>query len=120
MWMDVAKTMISASGIAAALLTSLALGKDFDPLVAHSVKISTVSFVLCVCVSMFLILTLARGHETAKARYLSEQREKGSRMEIREGPLSNFALCLTLAGAFIALSTFFVGFLFLGRIVWHI
>jgi len=123
MWIDAAKTMITASGIAAALLASLTLGsqtKTLSALVVRSVKTATVSLVACVCVSMFLILAPARGHETAKARYLEKRRREGHQGEIKEGPLSDFALRIILSAAFIALSCFFVGFLFLGRIVWHI
>jgi len=125
MWIDAAKTMITASGIAAALLASVALaGHRTDPLsalVASSVKAATVSLVVCVCVSMFLILALARGHEAAKARHVEQRRrENYKREKTTEGPLSNFALCVTLSAAFIALSAFFLGFLFLGRIVWNI
>jgi hypothetical protein len=124
MWIDAAKTMISASGIAAALLASLTLAPHqtdkLSPIVASSVKTATVSLVVCVCVSMFLILALARGHEAAKSRQKEKKRPEGCAEKITEGPLSNFALCITLLASFIALSSFFVGFLFLARLVWHI
>jgi multisubunit Na+/H+ antiporter MnhB subunit len=121
MWMDAAKTMITASGIAAALLASLTVGhQTMSPLVVYIVKSATVCLVVCVCVSMFLFLALARGHETAKSRYTEKRRQEGYQGEIREGPLSNFALCIILSAALIALSGFFLGFLFLARIVWHI
>jgi hypothetical protein len=124
MWIDAAKTMITASGIAAALVASLTLAAHqsnmLSALVTSSVKTATVSLVVCVCVSMFLILSLARGHEAAKARYIARRPQEGHQGEIKEGPLSNFALCITLLAAFLALSSFFVRFLFLARIVWHV
>jgi hypothetical protein len=123
MWMDAAKTMISAAGIAAALLASLsASARDKTVLSAigtFSLKSATVCLVMCVCVSMFLILSLARGHEAAKARENLKPRPPGSG-QVKEGPLTDFALSITLLAAFVALSSFFVGFLFLARIMWHI
>jgi uncharacterized protein (DUF2062 family) len=121
-WIDAAKTMISASGIAAALLATLAARQTpiLNPLVASSVKAATAILVVCVCASMFLILALARGHEAAKARYMTKLRAEGHQGEIKEGPLSYFALRVMLVSAFVALSGFFVGFLFLVRIVWHL
>jgi hypothetical protein len=123
-WIDAAKTMISASGIAAALLAAFALSAQQtntpnqtpSALIASNVKISTVNLVICVCVSMFLILALSRSHEAAKAR--RQQEHMGEK--ITEGPLSDFALFIILPAAFVALSSFFIGFLFLARIVWHI
>jgi hypothetical protein len=124
LWIGAAETMITASGIAAALVASLTLAahqaKMLSPFVASSLKTATVSLVVCVCVSMFLILALARGHETAKARYSEKRRRDGYLGEIKEGPLSNFALSIILLAAFVALSGFFVGFLYLARIVWNI
>ena|ERR1700678_2046633 len=118
MWIDAAKTMISAAGIAAALLASVSTRQNnsLSPLVPHSLKFATVTFVICVCVSMALILTLARGHEMAKGRAQLAQKDK----TLTGGPLSNLALGLSLGLAFFALSGFFVGFLFLARIVWHL
>ena len=122
-WIDVAKTMITSAGIAAALLATLAARQinvlsDFT---ASNVRTATVSLVVCVCVSMFLILALARGHEAAKSHYIQNKRREGCETtQIKEGPLSNLALRITLTAAFIALSTFFIGFLYLARIVWHI
>jgi hypothetical protein len=122
MWIDAAKTMITASGIAAALVTSLSIGlqNGLKPLVLLSVKVAVVNLIICVCVSMLLIVTLSRAHETAKARNIEKSRGDGLKGEIKEGPLSDFALALVLASSWMALSTFFFGFLFLGRIVVHI
>jgi hypothetical protein len=118
MYTDAAKTMISAAGIAAALLASLSTHQNnsLAPLVAKSIKTATISLVVCVCVSMALILTLARGHEEAKG--LEQLKHPGTK--VTSGPLSDFYLRTTLAFAFVALSCFFVGFLFLARIVWHL
>lgn len=123
-WIDVAKTMITASGIAAALLASLTLGRPtmmLSPLVAFSVKSATVFLVVCVCVSMVVILILARGHEAAKSRHIEGLRRAGQpTLGIREGLLNHSTFSLMLFAAFVALSGFFLGFLFLARIVRHI
>jgi hypothetical protein len=123
-WIDVVKSMITASGIAAALLASLSLGRPtiaLSPIVTRSVKSASVLLVLCVCVSMVAILVLARGHETAKASFVTEEREAKRPTEgIREGLLEIPTFGLLLFAGFVALSGFFVGFLFLARIVWHI
>lgn len=121
MWMDAAKTMITASGIAVALVASLTLRSQketFDPLLIFSIKIATVSLVTCLCASMVYILALSRGHEAAKARNTERLRLKGDDREVKDGPLSDFALYIILGSGFVALSGFFIGFLFLGRIVW--
>lgn len=124
MWIDVVKTMISASGIAAALLAALTLGSPAGtvrPLVAHSVKSATVLLVICVCVSMVAILILARGHETAKSRNLERlRRQDQPTTGVTGGLLEISTFCFLLLAGFISLSGFFVGFLFLARIVWHI
>jgi len=121
MWIDAAKTMITAAGIAAALVASLSVTSErpSNPIVIRSVKVATISLIICVCASMPLILALSRGHENAKSRAIEEQRAKGMKEPINQGALSNFALGIVLVTAFLALSGFFLGFLFLGRIVWH-
>jgi len=121
MWIDAAKTMITAAGIAAALVASVGLGSA-RPLSSPSLlnaKVATISLVACVCFSMALVLALSRGHEAAKSRNLIDQRMKGNFGEISEGVLSYFALAVILILGFLGLSCFFVGFMFLGRIVWN-
>jgi hypothetical protein len=120
MWVDAAKTMITAAGIAAALVASLGLGltRAVSLFFLRNEKVSAVCLVTCVCSSMALILALSRGHEAAKSRYLLEQRTKGNMGKITEGALSNFALRIILLLSFVALSSFFIGFAFLARIVW--
>jgi hypothetical protein len=120
MWIDAAKTMITAAGIAAALVASLGLGstRAVTSLFLWNEKVSTVSLVACVCSSMALILALSRGHEAAKSYNVLEQRTKGNMEKVTEGVLSNFALSIILLFGFVALSCFFIGFVFLARIVW--
>lgn len=124
MYTRAAETIITASGIAVALLASLSLSseKHVNALVEFSAKVAAVSLIFCVCVSLALILALARGHEQAKSRHIAEIRKRVPQGEIEtdEGSLSNFELRIILVLAGSALSSFFVGFLFLGRIVFHL
>jgi hypothetical protein len=121
MWIGAANTMITAAGIAAALVAALSLGleKTPTPLVVLSAKVAVVSLVICVGVSLALVLTLARGHETAKSRYLEQRRGEGHRGEITEGLLSGLAFWLIIVLAFFALSAFYIGFLYLARLIVH-
>jgi hypothetical protein len=123
-YVDGAKTMITASGIAVALLASITLSSDHrptNPLVTSSAKVAAVLLILCVCSSMVLIVSLMRGHEQASARRIDKLRDEGyqGRIDTDEGPLTNFELRVTLVSAGVALSCFFTGFLFLCRIVLH-
>jgi hypothetical protein len=124
-YVDIAKTMITASGIAVALLATLALhreaGVNPNPLVVFSAKVATVCLIGCVCVSLILIIALARGHEQAKSRWMEVQRQVGISGPSfgTQGALSDFELRVILISSAVALSCFFDGFLFLGRIVFH-
>lgn len=120
MWMDSAKSMITAAGIAAALVASFGLDvtRVLNSGSLRYAKVSTACLVACVCSSMALILALSRGHEAAKSRNVLEQRARGNTAEIREGVLSYFSLSVILVLGLVALSSFFIGFMFLGRIVW--
>jgi hypothetical protein len=121
MWIGAANTMITAAGIAAALVAALSLGLERvpSPLVVFSAKVAVVSLVICVGVSLALVLTLARGHETAKARNIEQRRLDGLSGETTEGLLSPFAFGLVIVLAFFALSGFYIGFLFLARLIVH-
>jgi hypothetical protein len=123
-YVDVAKTMITASGIAVALVASITLSSEHrptNPLTVLSAKVAAVLLISCVCVSLVCILALARGHEQARSRYVDKLRAQGyqGRIEQYEGSLNNFELRVILLSAGGALSCFFTGFLFLGRIVFH-
>jgi hypothetical protein len=123
-YVDVAKTMITASGIAVALLASITLSFDQRPtntLAVFSAKVAAASLICCVCASLVVVVALARGHEQAKSRQMDKLRREGHQgpIETDEGALNNFELGVILIFACVALSCFFTGFLFLGRIVFH-
>jgi len=121
MYVDGAKTIITASGIAVALLasSSISSARTTNHLVAFSAKVAVVCLISSVCFSLVTILALLRGHERAKSRYLEEQRQAGNRAPITEGKLDIVELLFILVPSGIALSCFLVGFVFLGRIAFH-
>lgn len=90
--------------------------------VRFSAKIAAVSLIVCVCTSLVLILSLTRGHERARSRHIDQSRaaDRQGTIDNDQGALSNFELRVTLLSAGAALSSFFIGFLFLGRIVFHL
>ena len=116
MYVDVAKTMITASGIAVALVASSSFTslRQVDAIVKSSARIGVVSLVVCLCSSLATIIALTRGHERARSRNI----EGGHGGE--EGQLTDTELGFILIPAWIALSSFLVGALFLGRITFHI
>jgi hypothetical protein len=122
MYVDAFKTMITASGIAVALLASSGVVSQSKaiPVVAVSAKLGAICLILCVCFSLGSIIALVRGHELAKSRYIEEQRAKGNHDSITEGKLNTTELLFILAPSGVSLSCFFVGFVFLGRIIFHL
>lgn len=121
MYVDGVKTMITASGIAVALLASSAVAsaRTANNLVALSAKVAVVCLVLCVCFSLVLILALLRGFERAHSRYREEQQKADSEPEVVEGQLNTGELLFILMPAGVALYCFLVGFVFLARIAFH-
>jgi len=120
MYVDGAKTLITASGIAVALLASSAVSaKTANHLVAFSAKVAVVCLISCVCLSLIVILALLRGFERAENRYIDEQRKAGKQIEAGEGKLNTTELLFILVPTSLALSCFLVGFVFLGRIAFH-
>jgi len=120
MYVDGVKTIITASGIAVALLaSSFSSGRTSNPIVTFSAKVAAVALISCVCWSLVAILALLRGHEQAKARNIDAHRNTGHLRPINEGRLNAVELLLILLTSGIALSCFLVGFIFLGRIAFH-
>jgi len=120
MYVDCAKTMITASGIAVALLASSAIAsaRTASAVVAFSAKLAAVCFISCVCLSLITILALSRGYERARSRNSDGHRRIGLTAG-PEGRLTTAELLCILFPTAAALSSFLVGFLFLGRIVFY-
>jgi hypothetical protein len=122
MYVDAFKTVITAAGIAVALLASSAVGtaRTASQIVAFSAKVAAVCLISCVCFSLIAIVGLLRGHELAKSRNIDDRRTKGqSTADVTEGKLSTGELLCILAPGGISLSLFLVGFTFLARIAFH-
>jgi hypothetical protein len=115
MYVDAAKTLITASGIAVALLASstVASVRATNNIVAFSAKVAVVCLISCVCLSLIVILALMRGFERAQSRHI----EAGGRAG--EGKLNSAELLFIVIPGGAALSCFLVGFVFLGRITFH-
>jgi len=115
MYVDTAKTFITASGIAVALLASSTVGsvRATSGLVAFSAKVAVVCLISCVCLSLIVILALTRGFERAQSRNIESGGNAG------QGRLDSTELLFIIIPAGGALSCFFVGFVFLGRIAFH-
>jgi hypothetical protein len=120
MYVDAAKTLITASGIAVALLASsgVAAVRTALPVVAFSAKVAAVSLISCVVFSLVVILALLRGYEVSWSRNNEDRIAKGLGA-FPEGKLSTVELLLILLPAGAGLSCFLVGFVFLGRIAFH-
>lgn len=122
MYVDATKTLITASGIAVALLaSSVSSGKTVNSIVSVSAKVAVVCLIVCVVLSFVVNLALIRLHEEAKGRNIDKLRTAGTlTTPITEGKLNVGELLFILVPSGIALSCFLVGFVFLGRIVFHI
>jgi hypothetical protein len=108
MYVDVGKTLITASGIAVAIIVSGLAGKISLP--AWMLRRSVVALIICIVFSILTILALTRSYERARSR-------SG---EHSEGTLTDFELLIILLLADVGLTAFLWGFLYLGRIVFYI
>lgn len=120
MYVDAAKTLITASGIAVALLASavVAKGREISPLVAESARAAGVVLVTCIICAFLLILIFSRAFERARSRHNDALRTAGKASE-DQGRYTDAEFFLVLLFSWLSLSTFLVGFLLLGRIVFH-
>jgi hypothetical protein len=122
MYVDALKTMITASGIAVALVASSAVAsaRNKNPIVEFSARIAVVCLVSCVCLSLTTIMALLRGYELAQARLLAQAKSVGVELSVKtQGSLSDSELGCILVPAVFSFSCFLVGFVFLARIAFH-
>jgi hypothetical protein len=122
MYVDALKTLITASGIAVALVASSARISEQhkDPIVETSARIAVVCLVSCVCLSLIAIMALLRGYELSVARLKVDLQRLGLETTVNtQGLLTNHQLLWILVPCWLSLCTFVIGFVFLGRIAFH-
>lgn len=106
---EAAKTLLTSSGIAVAIVVAGLGGKVVLPM--WMLRRSIVSLIACILCSVAFIVVLSRWWEVAASREGRDQ---------EQGRLTWFELALALAFADAAISAFFLGFLYLARIVYWI
>jgi hypothetical protein len=106
---EAAKTLLTSSGIAVAIVVAGLGGKVVLPM--WMLRRSIDSLIACILCSVAFIVVLSRWWEVAASR------ERG---DLERGRLTWFELSLVLVFADVALSAFFLGFLYLARIVYWI
>jgi cellobiose-specific phosphotransferase system component IIC len=117
MYVDAIKTMITASGIAVALIASSGHNQNANNAVSFSTRAAIVCLIACICVSLFAIVALMRGFDRARSRYMDQIGESDGAGT--QGRLNSVELLLILGFADAALSCFLAGFAFLGRIAFQ-
>jgi NADH:ubiquinone oxidoreductase subunit 5 (subunit L)/multisubunit Na+/H+ antiporter MnhA subunit len=115
-YVGVANTLITSSGIAAALLASLRTDRVPPSMLRRPMTLLVASIVF----GVFFILIFARSTETAVSRHTEECLRRKEPNPAREGMLSNAELSAILLFAWAAITAFLWGFLYLGRLVFHI
>jgi len=113
MYVDICKTLLTASGVAVALVASDSPHAS-DSIAKSSARWGVIFLIACIVSGLATMLALTRGHERARSRNIDAG--GGS---VEQGQLTNFELRCILIFGYVALSTFVVGLLFLGRITFH-
>ena len=107
---EAAKTLLTSSGIAVAIAVAALHGGNFSPPL-WMLKRSIIYLISCILSSVAFIVVFARWWERAASR-------QGGNID--EGQLNWLELTATLLLADAALSSFFLGFLYLARTVYWI
>lgn len=111
MYVDTAKTFLTASGVAVAIVVA-SLGGKFSPPM-WIVQRAVAGLVACVVFSPVSVLVLYRCFERAAARYRDDGEEPH---EIEQGKLTKGELAIILMFGYVAVEGFVLGFLYLARI----
>lgn len=113
MYVDAAKTFLTASGIAAAIVIA-SLGGKFSP-PSWIVQRAVAGLVTCVVFAPITVLVLYRLYERASSRHQAAEPKDPH----AQGKLTRLELALLLVVAYITAEGFILGFLYLGRIPFH-
>lgn len=112
MYVDAAKTFLTASGIAAVVVASL--GGKFSP-PSWIVQRAIAGLVTCVVFAPITVLVLYRLYDRARSRHqMADPKDAHA-----QGKLTRLELALLLLVAYITAEGFILGFLYLGRIPFH-
>lgn len=111
-YVRIADTLIASSGIAVTLL--MTLSKPSMP--RWMLHRAVVSLVVSIVFAVFFILIFVRNAEVAIARYSDECARKDAPNERHIGRLTKGQLLLILGMAWVAITSFLWGFLYLGRL----
>ena len=115
-YVRIADTLIASFGIAVTLL--MTLGRTSTP--RWMLHRATLALVVSIVFTVFFILIFVRNAEVAMARHSDDCTRKGNRNRGGIGPLTNKQLLWTLLTAWVAVTSFLWGFLYLGRLALRI
>jgi hypothetical protein len=114
MYIDAAKTFLTASGIAVAIVVASMGGKFSPPL--WIVRRAVSGLVACVVFAPITVLVLYRIYERARSRH----QEAEPKDPHPQGKLTRLELILLLIMAYLTTEGFILGFLYLARIPFHL
>lgn len=117
MYIDLAKTLITASGIAVAVVAST-LGKQQGNAL-RSAKFAVEFLLTSVVASIVVIAALSRIYTRARSR-LAGERKPEDNLATNQGKLSDSELLWLLGLAYVGFAGFLAGMLSLGRIVFQL
>lgn len=110
---DAAKTIITASGIAVAIVAAGIGGRLAAPF--WILQRAVVCLIVCILSSVMFMIAMARGWERASSRETNQ-----SENPFDQGRLSWLELLTILFFGDLALSSFFLGFIYLGRTMFSV
>jgi hypothetical protein len=123
MYADVMKTLITASGVAVALIVTALSGHNSS--VTHSARLAVVTLTVSIVASMMTTFLLCRFYEKANSRARDVAGKSGMspenpRWPSDQGQLKPHELALILFPAYFALAGFLLGFLSLTKMAFEL
>jgi hypothetical protein len=122
MYVDAIKAVASASAIAVSLVSTVtstaARNSTASSVLSLSVKFAVVELILSIVGSICTILALSRGYDRSRSRFLKDSRRSGAITD-EQGELNDVELGWILGSAWVGLTGFLLGFLFVGHIVFQ-
>ena len=116
MYVKATENIAAAAVISSSILAAIVSNGARPHAVVISVRCCVVCLLSSVVFAIVTIISLTRGYERARSRFLETPQGKVASFQ-EQGQLKDVELCLTLSAGYLCLVGFFLGFLFLGRIV---